>query len=120
TTASGNASQFITEASGLTGLNLNAGSGSVTLGLTQGGIADTDIATDIAASTASITLTEPSRDFGSATDSINTSVNDLTVTTAGGSQYIAEFNGLTGLNLNAGAGNMALALSQGSLIDGDT
>lgn len=121
-TSSGNGNQFITEANGLTALNLNAGSGDVNLALTLGGLADADGAADITAGTASITLSDATaQNVGAAGNRINTAVGGLSVDTSagGGSQFVTEANGLTALNLNAGAGNVDLALTLGGLADAD-
>ena len=111
--------QFISEASGLTALNLNAGGGNVTL--TAGGaITDTDGNTDITANVASVTITVAAA-FGAIGNAIGTNVADLTVSTsvgAGGSQFISETDGLTALNLNAGAGNVTLTAG-GAISDTD-
>ena len=111
--------QFISEASGLTALNLNAGGGNVTL--TAGGaITDTDGNIDITANVASVTITVAAA-FGASGNAIGTNVADLTVSTsvgAGGSQFISETDGLTALNLNAGAGNVTLTAG-GAISDTD-
>jgi len=118
--------QFITEADGLTAVNLNAGGGNVTLVLTEGAISDTDAADDIIANVATVTLTDTDDSgdaFGTLVNPIGTSVSDLTVNTAAGAtdgdQFITEANGLTALNLNAGAGNVTLAVAEGAVSDTD-
>lgn len=116
-TSTGNGSQFITEANGLTAIDLNAGSGNITLTLTAGAIADTDASADITADAATVVASA----FGATGNSISTSVNSLSVNTSagGGSQFITEANGLTALNLNAGAGDVNLTLTLGGLTDAD-
>src|SRR4029079_7769686 len=83
-TAAGGGNQFVTEASGLTALNLNAGTGNVTLVGTVGAIAEVDAPAHIAASSPSITLADAAaKDLGSLVFPIGTSVNDLSVSTLG-------------------------------------
>lgn len=121
-TSTAGGDQFITEANGLTALNLNAGLGDVALTLTLGALADTDGATDITADQATVLLSDATtQGFGAVANRIATSVNDLSVSTAagGGDQFITEANGLTALNLNAGAGNVNLTLTLGALADID-
>jgi filamentous hemagglutinin family protein len=121
-TSAAGGDQFITEANGLTALNLNAGLGDVALTLTLGAIADTDGATDIIADQATVVLSDATaQGFGSGANRIATSVSDLTVNTAagGGDQFITEANGLTALNLNAGAGDVDLTLTLGAVADTD-
>jgi hypothetical protein len=122
TTAAGGGDQFITEANGLTALELNAGVGDVNLTLTLGGVTDTDAATDITAGDLIVTLSDAAaQNFGSGANEILTSVGTLSVDTSAGdgSQFIREVNGLTGLNLNADGGNVNLTLAGGSLLDTD-
>ncbi|MGH9202945.1 MAG: hypothetical protein ACRD2A_17100, partial [Vicinamibacterales bacterium] len=52
-------------------------------------------------------------------DGLEVSVDSLFTSTAGGNQFIAEADGLTALDLSAGAGNIALALSEGAVSDTD-
>ncbi|MCA9150745.1 MAG: hypothetical protein KDA92_15640 [Planctomycetales bacterium] len=125
-TATTTGNQLITEANGLTALELNAGTGSVTLTLTEGALADSDPSVDITAAQASIELVDTNDDgdsVGSSTNPIGTSVNELTVTTdegtIDGSQFLTEANGLTDLNLNAGTGNVDLTLTLGGIADSD-
>jgi fibronectin-binding autotransporter adhesin len=125
-TSGTNGHQFITEADGLTALDVNAGAGNVTLILTEGAVTDTDSAVDITAAVATVTLldTNDSGDnFGSAANPIGTSVDELTVNTAAGSnhgsQWITEANGLSALDLNAGSGNVRLVLTEGAVADTD-
>jgi hypothetical protein len=122
-TSGGNGSQVITETDGLTGLNLNAGTGLVVLSLTKGGISDPDTATDIKASVTSIVLNDSTpQNVGAVTTPINTDVDQVTVDTSagGGQQFVRETNGLTALNLNAGAGIIQLTVSSGGITDDDT
>src|SRR5207244_9581582 len=94
-TSGGNTDQFITRSLaivGITGLNLNAGTGNITLSET-GGIADTDAGTDITANIAVVTISGATvQSVGSSTNPIVTSVNDLTLNTAtgGGSQFVTN------------------------------
>src|SRR5262245_4961770 len=121
-TAANNGDQFITEQDGLTQLNLNAGaSGDVSLVVSIGAVFDSDTVTDITAQAANVTLnTGIARNFGTAANPIATSVDALAVNTeAGGSQFISESNGLTALNLIAGAGNVTLIVTAGSIFDSD-
>ena len=118
-----NGDQYLTESSGLTALNLNAGSGSVTLVLTLGALQDADINPDITATTANVTLSAATKqDVGTLGSPINTSVNSLNVDTltGKGDQYLKEVSGLTQLNLNAGAtGNVTLTVTAGAVADTD-
>jgi hypothetical protein len=121
-TSAGGGSQWITESNGLTQLNLNAGAGNVTLVVTLGAVSDADGAVDIAAGTATVTLSDVvARDFGSAVNPIQTSVDSLNVSTSagGGNEFITESNGLTQLNLNAGTGNVTLVVTLGAVTDTD-
>src|SRR5207247_1281006 len=121
-TSAGDGSQFITEANGLTALNLNAGAGNVNLTLTQGGVTDGDGSADITAVNATVLLSDTTaQDFGALGSPINTSVSGLSVNSSagGGNQFITEANGLTALDLNAGAGNVNLTLTLGAVADTD-
>jgi hypothetical protein len=121
-TSTGGGDQFITEANGLTALNLNAGAGDVNLTLTLGGITDADAATDITAGDLAVVLSDATaQNFGALANTIQTSVGTMSVDTSagGGSQFITEANGLTALNLNAGGGDVNLTLTAGSLADTD-
>jgi hypothetical protein len=122
-TSAGGGSQFITEANGLNGLNLNAGAGDVSLTLTLGALTDGDGATDLTANQATVILSEAAvRNFGAIGSPLATSVNGLSVDTSAGDgdQFITEANGLTGLSLNAGAGDVNLTLTLGGVADADT
>jgi hypothetical protein len=122
-TSSGDANQFITEANGLTALNLNAGAGNVTLNVTAGGVTDADTAADITAASAVIALNDAAtKDFGQSDHAIETSVDLLSVTSVagGGSQFIAEDSGLTSFNFNAGSGNVSLIVDAGAVSDSDS
>src|SRR5207247_5901104 len=106
----------------MTGLNLKAGTGNITLSET-GGIADTDAGTDITANIAVVTISGATvQSVGSSTNPIVTSVNDLTLNTAtgGGSQFVTNSKGLTGLNMNAGAGNVSVVVAAGGVSDSAT
>src|SRR5262249_39095213 len=127
-TSAGGGSQFITESNGLTGLQLNAGTGNVTLIVNDGSVTDSDNSVDIAANAASVTLkaNDPQhpQSFGVAGKSIGTSVNNLSVDTSAslGDQFIVESNGLTGLFLNANngvstQGNITLLVTAGGVDD---
>ena len=121
-TSAGYGSQYLVEANGLTALDLSAGTGNVDLVVTLGAVSDADVSWDITAATATVALLDgAAQDFGALANPIGTSVNSLNVSTAGGggSQYITETNGLTALNLNAGAGNASLTLTLGALSDTD-
>lgn len=100
----------IDEADGVALDTINNANRTVTL--TAGGaITDAgDANVDIVAGTASVTITGAG-DFGTSLNSIETTVADLTTdtSTSGGSQFITETDGLTGININAGAGNVTLA-----------
>jgi hypothetical protein len=121
-TSTAGGDQFITEANGLTALNLNAGGGDVNLTLTLGGVADADAATDITAGDLTVVLSDAAaQNFGASGNTIQTSVGTLSANTSAGngSQFITEANGLTALNLNAGGGDVNLTLSLGTLADTD-
>ena len=121
-TSAGGGSQVITNSKALTALNMNAGAGNVSLVVSSGAISDTDAATDMIAAAANITLSDSTaKDFGSSANPIGTSVNDLSVSTAAGngSQFSTEANGLTGLNLDAGIGNVTLNVITGGVADTD-
>jgi hypothetical protein len=121
-TSAGNGNQYITEANGLTALNLNAGNGNVTLTVTAGSVTDGDATADITGGVATVRLLAMAKaGFGDSTNAINTSVSDLTVDTSAGTgnQFIDEADGLANLNLNAGAGNVTLTVTTGSVTDGD-
>ncbi len=124
-TTSGNGDQFINESSldGLTALNLNAGTGDVTLNVQLGAVADTDAAIDVTADIATIVLfAESVQDFGAAANPIGTSVNVLNVSTdfGTGDQFITELQGLTGLQLRASIfGNVTLNVAAGGVLDSD-
>ena len=121
-TSAGNGDQYLTEANGLAQLNLRAGTGSVTLGLTLGAVGDVDAGTDIAAATATVTLLDAvKRDVGTLANPIQTSVDSLNVDTSAGNgdQYLTEANGLAQLNLRAGTGSVTLVLTLGAVGDVD-
>jgi len=117
-TSAANGNQFLSEFDGLTALNLNAGSGNITLNA-GGAVQDSDAATDLKGTAANVTLTAAG-DFGSSANKIGTDVADLAVdtTAANGNQFISEASGLTGLNLNAGSGNVTLD-ADGAVQDAD-
>lgn len=121
-TAAGGGSQFVTEDNSLDTLDLNAGAGDITLVVTRGTVSDTDASTDIAADAAAVSLLDGFfSNFGSIVNPIGTSVTALSVNTSSGdgSQFIAEVDGIIGLNLAAGLGDITLRLAQGAIIDGD-
>src|SRR5439155_23347737 len=92
--------------------------GNVGLAVTQGPVPDADAANDTTASSATVTILDAAaKDFGAPANPIGTSVNGLSVTTAagGGNQVITEASELTGMNLNAGAGNVSLVLTLGGV-----
>ena len=115
-TSDADASQWIAESDGLTGFNLNAGSGDIVL-TTGAAVSDTDVSTDIAANSVTIMVAGT---VGSAVNSINTNVASLSVDTrdSDGSQWLTESNGLTALNLDAGTGNVVLNAG-GTVADSD-
>ncbi len=88
-----NGNIVITEANGLSGLNLSAANGSVTLTVTTGSVSDLDNATDITAKSTTVTVSNGS--FGTNANAIATSVDELTVSTAAqnGDIYVTEANG---------------------------
>ncbi|HPM81104.1 MAG TPA: autotransporter-associated beta strand repeat-containing protein, partial [Candidatus Anammoximicrobium sp.] len=114
-------SQFINELTGLSGLDLNAGTGNVSLLLTEGPVGDADADPDIRATAAVVTLADADDsgdDFGSSLNPIGTGVSDLSVDTSAGandgSQWIAEADDLSELDLNAGVGgDIQLAVGGG-------
>ena len=112
-----NGSQWITEMNSLMGFQLNAGTGHIVL-ISGDALIDNDSDLDITANELIITLISGS--FGSITQSIQLSVNELTLDTRSenGNQWIQESNGLQGLNCNAGLGNIQIT-STGALTDSD-
>jgi autotransporter-associated beta strand protein len=126
-TSAGKGSQFVFEASGLDGLNLNAGTGNVTLDLALGGVSDPDTFGDVTASAAGIELLDTFHQnaLGSSAHPIGTSVNSLTTLTDG-DQFIKEANGLTAFDLNATnsvlfpSGNITLVVAAGAVLDADS
>ena len=119
TTTAGRGSQYISEADGLSSLNLNAGSGSITLTLKNGSLADPDSAVDLTGSTVTVTMSgAQAGDFGSTTSPIGTSADRLFVDTSAknGNQFITEANGITGLGLEAGTGNVTLDVVTGGIL----
>jgi hypothetical protein len=126
-TVTGGGSQFISQFGPLTALNLNAGSGDIILlendNTTDAGtVADLDPQTDITAAAANVTLTSHVvGDFGSSPHPVGTSVNELSVDTSagGGSQFIEEAAGLSGLALFAGGGDVTLAVDKLAVSDDD-
>ncbi len=121
-THDGGGSQFIQESNGLTGLNLVAAPGDVTLIVAAGAVVDTGNSSDILANNCTVTLSDPTaQDFGSAANPIGTTVRTLTVNTSagGGDQFITEGNTLTGLNLDAGTGDVTLVVTTGDVSDTD-
>jgi hypothetical protein len=116
TTSTTNTNQFFTETNGLTALNVSAGTGDITVTLTAGAVTDVDGAVDAAGN--SVTLTAPGG-LGSGANPLQTSVNSLTTTTTNTDQFLTESNGLTALNMNAGTGDITLALAAGAVTDID-
>ncbi|MFM7071555.1 MAG: beta strand repeat-containing protein, partial [Planctomycetota bacterium] len=122
-TSGGNGNQFIREASSLAELNLNAGTGGIQLLLASGNLLSDDVGVDVTGGTVAITITNGT--FGdtdtAAGNAIETSVDDLSVTTSGGNrnQFIRESNGLTRFALNAGTGDVQLLGVAGNLLDDD-
>jgi hypothetical protein len=126
TVTTNNGSQFFRERSGIDAVNMIAGSGAITLVLTEGALSDVDGDIDFTGGAATIVLEDANDsgdDVGSTNNAIRTSVDSLTVTTSAGStygnQYLLEDDGLTQLNLNAATASITLTLSNGSLLDGD-
>ena len=111
-----NGSQWIDELDSLSSLNLNAGSGNVNL-TTGGSVTDTDMDTDVVATTLNAVIDGA---FGSGTNAIDTSVTNLNVDTSGtdGSQWISELDSLSSLDLDAGSGSVNLSAG-GSVSDTD-
>ena len=110
TTASGsNGNQWIDEADGLATLNLNAGSGNITLN-SGGRVVDGDADADVRATTFTATIEGDFGAVGGGDNSIDTTVTNLNVDTtsngADGSQWIDEADGLATLNLDAGIGSV--------------
>ena len=118
TTATNNGNQFITESNGLLGLDMDAGTGDLTLTLTTDDLTDGDGSTDITADDASITLLDLAAMIG-ALDPIQTAVNTLTSFTVGGTQYFEESNGLDAISLDAGLSSITLDVTAGDLSDAD-
>ncbi len=124
-TSAGGGSQFVVNQGPLTALNLNAGAGAIKLVVALGAISDSDSSVDLSAASATVTLTDSAviRNFGSAAKPIQTSVDQLSLTTVhGGDQFITEANGLTALDLNAIGlvlGDVSLTLTAGSISDLD-
>jgi Ca2+-binding RTX toxin-like protein len=79
--SAGNGDIFIRETDGLTGLNLNAGSGAVLLHSVLGSVADSDGAVDVVA--AALGVTTPAGGFGASDNFIGTAVGNLEVNAAG-------------------------------------
>lgn len=112
TTANGNV--IVDETNNLSQLNIDAGTGDVTI--TAGGaITDGDGTLDITAKNISLTATS----VATSANPLSTSADTLTIDTAAanGDQFVTEADGLTDLNLNAGTGNVSLALALGSVLD---
>ncbi|NDK17349.1 MAG: hypothetical protein GW911_35430, partial [Armatimonadetes bacterium] len=120
-TSAGGGNQFLSEASGLTELLLNAGTGNVTLTTTgAGNVLSADAAVDILGNQVSATLNNG--DFGdtdtAAGNAIETTATQLTVDTSnsGNNQFIRETDGLTYLNLTANDGGGDVHLYAGAAV----
>ncbi|MGV2335498.1 MAG UNVERIFIED_CONTAM: hypothetical protein LVR18_15760 [Planctomycetaceae bacterium] len=118
--------QFLREANGLIQVNLDSNAALINLKMTEGTLQDADVADDVIANTAVITLEDANDtgdDVGSLMNPIHTSVADLTVFTNAGSvfgnQFIREANGLTQINLDSSAALINLKLTEGTLQDAD-
>jgi hypothetical protein len=93
-TSGSDGDQYISQTGAITALNLNAGSGSVTLSADS--ITDSDyFPTDISASSADITATNGDIGGSEFNERIETDVDTLTVNAINGSIYIAEADTLT-------------------------
>lgn len=114
-TSGANGDQLIRETDAITSLNLNAGTGNITL-VAGGAITDADGDVDVTADSLNVTATS----FGAAGQLIGTAVANLLVNTsaANGNQFIRETDDLASLNLNAGAGNITL-VAGGAIADAD-
>ncbi|MFM7037949.1 MAG: hypothetical protein ACKO2L_09505, partial [Planctomycetaceae bacterium] len=118
-------SQFLREANGLSAFNLNAGSGSILLRLTEGSLQDGDSGVDVL-SDKIVIIVEDANDSGdnagAADHFLLVQVNDLSVDTAAGQvhgdQYITEVDNLNGVNLNAGTADVSLTAG-GRVLDAD-
>lgn len=101
---------FITEANGLTDLELTGNN--VTLALTLGGIVDTLVdGVDVTATNAIITLNDPAaQNVGSVGNPIETTVGTLNLDTSAGngSQFINETDAISVASMNAGTGDVTL------------
>jgi uncharacterized membrane protein len=119
-------SQFFREANGLNSLLMQAGNGAIALTLTNGSLTDSDSDVDISGTSARIILDDANDTgvgVGTGTRFIQTAVAELTVSTNSGTQhgdqYLWELDGLSAIELNAGAATISLTLKDGSLEDGD-
>ncbi len=103
-TTGANGDQFIKEVSGLTGLNLNAKNGNITLEV-GGAVTDDETDADITANVATITA---NGDFGA--NAINTAVSTLSVSTgpAAGNINVKEADDVTLSKLSTANGSIIL------------
>ncbi len=104
-TTGANGDQFIKEVSGLTGLNLNAKNGNITLEV-GGAVTDDETDADITANVATITA---NGDFGGA-NAINTAVSTLSVSTgpSAGNINVKEADDVTLSKLSTANGSISL------------
>ena len=115
-TSTDQTNQFIDETDALNDLDLNAGTGDVTL-MTGGAVTDgLGDAEDVRATNASLDI--DGGDFGTAANMIETAVVSLSVDTSTNQndQFTDETDGLSDLNLNAGMGNVTL-MTGGAVTD---
>ncbi len=103
-TTGANGDQFIKEVSGLTGLNLNAKNGNITLEV-GGAVTDDETDADITANVATITANGA---FGG-TNAINTAVSTLSVATgpSAGNINVKEFDDVTLSKLSTANGSIS-------------
>jgi hypothetical protein len=92
-TSGSNGDQYIAQTGALTELDLNAGSGSVTLRADS--ITDSDLVTDISASSADLTATTGDIRGSGINEEIDTDVDTLIVNAINGSIYVEEADTLT-------------------------
>lgn len=118
-TSAGNGSQFFNEAAAIVGINLNAGTGNVTLVCPQL-LFDIDPATDIICNVATLSTTNALAPIGGGSNPIGLQVNELVANTSAGNgnQFFTEVNTLSSLSLNAGTGNVTLTTG-GAISDTD-
>ncbi|MBI4826716.1 MAG: hypothetical protein HY807_09920, partial [Nitrospirae bacterium] len=113
-------SAYVTEFNGLGLGTANVGAANnLWIEALSGNISDINGGLNVTAGSVTFIASSATGGVGTAVDAIETSVGSLNTDTAANNRdaYITETNGLTDLNINAGAGTVVLTLTAGAIVD---